>query len=103
MVRSEDEDLKIKCDQGCRQGKLLLIEVLLNYLEKVIKETRSILRDISRDAYKAFKKVNVKTTKTNNMEDALKTAHNETKRTENRKKRKLEAAPSRLAKKSRDN
>ena len=75
VVCSEDEDLKTKYAQGCRQGKLLLIEVLLNYLEKVIKDTKSILQDISRDAYKAFKKVNVKTAKTNNMEDALKTVN----------------------------
>ena len=44
VVCSEDEDLKIKWVQACIQGELLLIEVLLNHLEKVIKETRSTLR-----------------------------------------------------------
>ena len=83
VVRSADEDLKIKWAQACRQGELFLIEVVLNHLEKVIKETRSTVRDISGDTCKAFKKVNVKTAKTN-MEDALKTANNKTKqRTEN--------------------
>ena len=32
VVHSEDEELKIKWAQPCRQGKLLLIEVLLNHL-----------------------------------------------------------------------
>ena len=103
VVRSEDEALKIKWAQTFRQCELLPIEVLLNHSEKVIKETRSTLRDISGDTYKAFKKVNAKTAKAN-IKDALKTTNNERKqRTENRKKRKLEAAPSRLAKQSRDN
>ena len=37
----------------------------------MIKETRSTVRDISGDTYKAFKKVNIETAKTN-MEDASK-------------------------------
>ena len=88
---------------GLQTRRTFLIEVVLKRLEIVIKKTRSTLWDISRDAYKAFKKVNTETAK-NNMEDAVKTANNETKqRTENRIKRNLEAARGRPAKKSRDN
>ena len=96
MVRSEDEDLKIKWAQACRQGELLLIEVLLKNLEKVIAETRSILRDISGQTYKELKKANATEAK-QNMEEALKKVNAERKlRTENGKKRKLEAGPSKL-------
>ena len=102
VVCSEDEDLKIKWAQACRQG-LLLNEVLLNHLEKVIKETRSTLRDISGQTYKVFKKANAENAKAS-MEEALKWANTERKlRTENRKKRKLEAGPSKPGKKPRDN
>ena len=71
VVRSEDEDLKIKWAQACRQGELLLIEILLNHLEKVIAETRSILRDISGQTYKELKKANATEAK-QNMKEALK-------------------------------
>ena len=103
VVRSKDDDLKTKWAQACRKGKLLLIEVLLNHLEKVIKETRSTLRDISGQTYKVFKKANAENAKAS-MEEALKRANTERKlRIENRKKRKLEAGPSKPAKKPRDN
>ena len=105
VVCSEDEDLETKWAQACRQG-LLLNEVLLNdlnHLEKVIKETRSTLRDISGQTYKVFKKANAENAKAS-MEAALKRANTERKlRTENRKKRKLEAGLSKPAKKPRDN
>ena len=103
VIRSDDKDFKIKWAQACRQAELLLIEVLLNHLEKVIAETQSALRDTSSETYKELKKANATETK-QNMEEALKTADAERKlRTKNRKKRKLEAAgPSKPAKKLRD-
>ena len=103
VIRSDDEDFKIKWAQACRQAELLLIKVLLNHLEKVIAETRSALRDTSGETYKELKKANATEAK-QNMQEVLKTADAERKlRTENRKKRKLEAAgPSKPAKKLRD-
>ena len=102
VIRSDNKDFKIKWAQACWQAELL-IEVLLNHLEKVIAETRSALRDTSSETYKELKKANATKTK-QNMEEALKTADAERKlRTENQKKRKLEAAgPSKPAKKLRD-
>ena len=94
VVHSKDEDLKIKWAQACRQGKLLLIQVLLDHLEKVIKETRNTLRDISGHTNKTFKTANADTIK-ENMEEALRMANLERKqRNKNWKKRKLEAGPS---------
>ena len=96
MVRSDDDDLKLQWAQACRQGELLLIEVLINHLEKVIKETRGILRDVSGQTYKEFKKANTTNAK-ENMEEALKRAtlkraNAERKlQTKNQQKRKLEA------------
>ena len=103
VIRSDDEDFKIKWAQACRQVELLLIKVLLNHLEKVIAETRSALRDTSGETYKELKKANATEAK-QNMQEALKTADAERKlRTKNQKKRKLEAAgPSKPAKKPRD-
>ena len=78
VVRSDDDDLKLQWAQACRQGELLLIEVLINHLEKVIKETRGILRDVSGQTYKEFKKANATNAK-ENMEEALKRADTERK------------------------
>ena len=81
------------------------MQVLLDHLQKVIRETRDALRDISGQTYKMFKTANANTAK-DNIEEALKIANLErTQRNENRKKRRLEAAgpSSRPTKKPRDN
>lgn len=106
VVRSEDSDFKIKWAQACKRAELLLMQVLLDHLQNVIKETRDALREISGQTYRMFKNANADTAK-NNMEEALKTANSErTQRSEIRKKRKLEAAagpPSRPTKRPKDN
>ena len=102
VVHSKDEDFRFKWAQACRRAELMLIEVLLNHLEKVITETRSALRDTSGQTYKELKQANATDAK-RNMEEALQTADMERKlRTETWKKRKMEAGPSRPAKKPKD-
>ena len=103
VVRSDDSDLQLQWAQACRKGELLLIEVLINHLEKVVRETRDILRDVSGQTYKELKRADASNAR-QNMEEALEKANTERKlRTENRAKRKLEAGPSKPAKKPKDN
>ena len=105
VVRGDDDNFKIKWAQACKRAELLLIQVLLDHLQNVIRETRDALRDISGQTYKMFKTTNADTAK-DNIEEALKTANSErTQRQEDRKKRRLETAgpSSRPTKKPKDN
>ena len=52
------------------------MQVLLDHLQKVIRETRDALRDISGQTYKMFKTANADTAK-DNIEEALKIANSE--------------------------